>query len=56
MNFNLLMKVSYWETAILLFRMVLLCCLSITTMLFSLSREIKEDCDFLFDSLTNGHL
>jgi hypothetical protein len=26
-------------------------------MLFSFgSREIKEDCDFLFDSLINGHL
>jgi len=37
--------------------MGLLCCLSIIVMLFSFgSREIKEDCDILFDSLINGHL
>ncbi len=37
--------------------MGLLCCLSIKIMLFNLgSREIKEDCDLLFDNLLNGHL
>jgi len=37
--------------------MGLLCCLSITIILVSLgSKEIKEDCDFLFDSLINGCL